>query len=137
MGSGVRVQPGGRDRRDHRHRGEHAERDHAGSSRTWQQSPQRLADPQQDSDQVTGETPGGILLGPGTGDRVPAPPECVARGAVWQAVRALAGGGRPQWELSIAHTVPPAPAPRVRENYAAARANVRRGSYDSRTSCTS
>ncbi len=55
---------------------------------------------------------------------VPAPAEYVARGAAWQAAWALAGGVRPQWELSIAHTVPPAPDPRVRENYAAARANA-------------
>ncbi len=55
---------------------------------------------------------------------VPAPAEYVARGAAWQAAWVLGDGVRPQWAAPVIHTVPPAPQPRVRENYAAARAQA-------------
>jgi xylulokinase len=53
--------------------------------------------------------------------RVPAPSQYVARGAAWQAAWALRDGVRPHWEQPAFRRVPPAPDPRVREAYAAAR----------------
>jgi xylulokinase len=56
--------------------------------------------------------------------RVPAPAQYVARGAAWQAAWALGDGVRPHWEPPAFRLVPPAPDPRVREAYAAARAGA-------------
>ena len=53
--------------------------------------------------------------------RVPAPAEYAARGAAWQAAWALGDGVRPRWEPPVFRHVPPAPDPRVRDAYAAAR----------------
>ena len=55
---------------------------------------------------------------------VPAPAEYVARGAAWQAAWVLGGGVRPHWAPPRIHTVPPAPQPGVRANYADVRARV-------------
>jgi xylulokinase len=52
---------------------------------------------------------------------IPAPAEHVARGAAWQAAWALGDGVQPQWAPPDARKLPPAPDPRVRENYTAAR----------------
>jgi xylulokinase len=55
---------------------------------------------------------------------VPTPAQYVARGAAWQAAWALADGVRPQWTLPVAQRFEPDLQPQVRENYAAARAQV-------------
>ena len=55
---------------------------------------------------------------------VPAPAEHVARGAAWQAAWALADGVQPRWTPPVVRRLPPAPDPRVRQNYAAARAQA-------------
>jgi xylulokinase len=55
---------------------------------------------------------------------VPVPGEYVARGAAWQSAWVLGDGVRPRWAPPVIHTVPPAPQPCVRENYAAARAQA-------------